>query len=614
MINKNLIALLLSILLFGQSFAQTVAVTEPNKMEVSAALQEKAAGLLNDLARESEQFALPKNRVVARVAVGSLLWERDEKQARGMFQSAIAELINLLSQIQPPEEEATEKESSDRYTLIFDLRNMRTNLVTALAPRDPALALELLRTLTNDYVDGADYKAENQALEMSLAAEIARKDPKQAYELAKKGLEEGLSYNFFTTLEDLYKKDADLGAKLARELSGKITSRDTKINSPYDTEANAANPPPTGQTSTFTIGTWDVQSFLTLLKKLHRQAGKDKTTPLLTEAEQKELVGILTQKYVAQPYISAYEVAPLMPEINKYFPAQAQLIRRKIGQENQGELNNMVRTQVFESEIEGRTAEEIQRVIVTKPAAERDELYWKAAEKAYNDGEVAKAREFYSKIKTKKEYDYLGDSINADLPFAMAEKGDPGQIREALGKVKTPEERIQILTVAAHSLAAGGDKRAAGALIEEARTLYTGKTKHRKNLESLLGLARAYAVYDAEQGFNLLESNMTFVNDLISAAVLLEEFNESGAVESEELLLERTLDESYRLVKNGVGLIIDLSAADFDRTANLADKFSRPEARFVVRLRIAQALLEPNALETEKAKQKQMTEAEHYDH
>lgn len=614
---KKLTVVLLSILLFGQNLAQTAPKPEQEKLDVSPELQKKAAGLLNNLTREVEQFALPKNRIVARAFVADLLWEHDEKQAQALYQSSITELNNLLQQIQPPDEDATDLETSNRYVMIYDLRNLRNELITAIAPRNPALALETLRTLTNEFIDSTDYAGENKALEISLAAEIARKDPKQAYELTKKNLEDGISYNLFTTLEDISKRDTELAAKLAKDIFEKITAVDTKISTPYDNTTNMeANIKMTtvGKVESFSVGTWDVQQFLTTVKKLNRQAAKDKKTTVLSDGDIKKLVEILAQKYIAQQYLSAYEVAPIMPELNKFFPAQAQAIRRKIGQNNQTELNNLVRTQAFENDIEDKPAEEVLQLIEKKPAAERDDLYWKAAEKAYNSGNTEKAREFYGKIKTKREYDYLDDRIKADLPLALAEKGDLRQMREIIAKLKTPEERIQVLTRAAETVAGNGDKKTAAALVEEARSLYSGKTKHRRNLKSILDLTHAYAAFEPEQGFALLEANLTFVNDVINAAILLEEFNESGAVEDDELLLRRVLDESYRYVEDGVVLIRDLSAADFERTTSFADKFSRPETRFAVRLRIAQALLDPNALEIEEKKKTQLNEEEHGDH
>ena len=50
-----------------------------------------------------------------------------------------------------------------------------------------------------------------------------------------------------------------------------------------------------------------------------------------------------------------------------------------------------------------------------KPVDERDVFYRQAAEKAYNEGDVAKAKQIYAKIKKKPEYDYFDERIEAAI-------------------------------------------------------------------------------------------------------------------------------------------------------------------------------------------------------
>ena len=302
-----------------------------------------------------------------------------------------------------------------------------------------------------------------------------------------------------------------------------------------------------------------------------------------------------------------------MPEITKYFPAQAQAIRRKIGQEQAVMLGNLVGAENFQNETEDKSPDEIAQIIEKKPAAERDDLYWKAAETAYTKGEIEEAKKFYGKIKTKREHDYLDKTIDNALPLTLAGKGDMREVRQILAKLKTPEERIEILTTLATSIAKKGDKKTASALAEEARSTYSGKMKNRKNLNSVLQIAQAYAFLDAEQGFAFLESNISFFNDIISAGILLDEFNDYGSVVNEEVRLDTVRSESYRNLPKGVALIKSLTAADFDRTVALAEKFSRAEVRFYARFRIAESLLNPDAEEDEKKFQTNL-ESEHEGH
>ncbi len=472
-----------------------------------------------------------------------------------------------------------------------------------------------MQSLSVKNAEGKSIFDDDTALELELAAKIAANDPKQAYEIAKKNLENGLGANVFVTLENLHKKDAELGTKLAQDILSKIKHKDTVINSPSDSAVvsnsnmmkdNIPNP-------VSTVNIWEIQLYLDSIKKLNRQAAKDKKPAVLSDDDIKDLVDILAQKYIKQQYLSAYEVSKVMPEITKYFPAMAQAIRRKVGQQESATLNNLVKNQNFQNEAEDKTADEVLQIIEKKPIAERDDFYYQAAETAFNNGEIEKAKTFHAKVKTKREYDYLDKGINDALPLALAEKGDLREVRQALAKLKTPEEQIEVLSILAISVAKNGDKKTASALMNEARSVYSGRMKNRRNLNSVFQMAQSYSIIEPDQSFSLLETNTQFFNDVINAAILLDEFNESGAMETDELKLDAVRRESYQNMPKGVELLKNLTAADFDRTISFAERFARPEVRFFARFRIAEALLDPNAEENEKNMQKNYDEQE-YEH
>ncbi|MGI8639449.1 MAG: hypothetical protein ACR2MG_05785 [Pyrinomonadaceae bacterium] len=612
MFYKKIISLLQCILLSGSVLAQTAPKTETKKTDISPEVQEKALSLLKGLARETEQFSLPLNRINARVIVADLLWDKDEKAARVVFQNAISDLNAMLGRIPPENGDADEEYNTGRYMMLADVNTLRKDLLIALAAYDAKFALDTLQVLTVKNSEGKSIFDDDQTLELDLAAKIAANDPKQAYELAKKNLESGLGISVFSTLESLYKKDAELGTRLARDILSKIKSKDTIINSPYDYAANAnSNMMKVDVQNTVSmVNIWEIQLYLDSVKKLNRQAAKDKKPAVLSDGDVKELIDILAQKYIKQEYLSSYEVSKIMPEITKFFPAQAQAIRRKIGQQESSTLNNLVKIQGFQNEIEDKSADEILQIIEKKAAADRDDFYYQAAEAAFNNGDIEKADTFHSKIKTKREYDYLDKGINDALPLALAQKGDLREVRQALAKLKTPEERIEVLTTLAMSVAKSGDKKTAATLINEARSIYSGKMKNRRNLNSVFEMTQAYAVIEPDQGFGLLEANTQFFNDIINAAILLDEFNESGAVENDELRLDTVRRESYQNMPKGVQLIRNLTAADFDRTINFAERFARPEVRFYARYRIADALLNPDAEEDEKTIKTSLNEQE----
>ena len=612
MFQKKIISLLLSVLLNFSIFAQTDLKFESPKNKVSPEIKEKAFDLLIGLAREAEQFSLPSNRIDARVNVANLLWKKDEKAARILFQNAISDLNLLIGQIPTENADSDEEYDVERVTTLANVGRLRKELLLSLAARDEKFELDALQFLSAKNAEGKNIFNDEENLRLELAAKIADSDPQQAYEIAKKNLANGLGNNLFATLESLYKKNAELGAKFARDILSKLKSKESVVGAPTDKSVSANSNMMKSDILNMisSINVWEIQSFLDTIKKLTKQAAKEKKPPILNENEMKETLDVLAQKYINQEYLSAYEVSKVMPEISKYAPASALAIRRKIGQQESATLNNLIKNQNFQNEAEDKSADEILQIIEKYPVAERDNFYFQAAETAFNNGEIEKAKVFHDKMKTKRENDYLDKAIDDAMPLTLAANGDLSQVRQLLTKLKTPEQRIEILAALAMSVAKNGDKKTASALMNEVRSMYSGRMKNRRNLSSVLQIAQSYSVIEPAQGFEILEANTQFFNEIINAAILLGEFNESDAVENDELRLDAVRRASFQNLPNGVELIKNLTAADFDRTINLAERFARPEVRFYARFRIADALLNPQAEENEKSMQTDLNNEE----
>jgi hypothetical protein len=415
MLYKKVFTFFLCLVFLGQSFAQSKPADETkSEAQIAPALREKSVALLNVLAREAEQFYLPENRVSARVLVANLLWEHDEKQSRVIFQNAVSELSTLLGQVSLE----TSEEDIQEGNLTFEaVKELRSKLLLTLAAHDPNFALEALQKLSRRKDDGESVFADDNTLELNLAEQIAAKDPKQAFGIAIKNLQKGLGTNLFSALESIYEKDAELGARLAREVLGKIKSKDTKVVSSGDYISNSMSSNTTSMANVaviinsnnaaipetnFTANVWEIQQFLQTIRKLNRLAVKDKKTLALTDGEIKDLIEVLAQKYVKQTYLSPYEVAQVMGDIGKYFPASAQLIRQKMAK-GSTELDNQIRNQEVQSETEDKTAEEIFQIAEKKPVGERDGFYRQAAEKAFGEGNLVKAKDYYG-IQTTRQF------------------------------------------------------------------------------------------------------------------------------------------------------------------------------------------------------------------
>ena len=588
MFYRKLFMLFLCLIFVGQNFAQVQPQTVEKKAEISAELKEKAVELITNLARETDQFYMPENRIEARGLVAELLWEHDEKLARQLFQGAISELEPLIEELLA---QTTKEEESENYLDNYYIGKLRTDLLMRIAANDPEFALETLRLLTRKKADGKDLFEYDESLEINLASQISQNDPQKAYDLALKNLEQALDYNIYTALEDIYKKDEELGAKFAGDILAKIKKNETKPNTEAEEAArNTTNPtyrPISSENKNYVITFWEVKSFVDKVKELNRQSVKNKKKPVLSEDEYKELIKALGERVVVQSYLSAYQVSDVMKDLEKFDTPTAQAIRRKLAKEKD-QLDKMINSDVFKNEIADRSLEEIIAIIEKKPVAQREDLYREAAETIYYKGDISLAKELYAKVRKKPEYDYLGTQIEESLPLSLAEEGNIEESRKMLAKTKTPEERIELLTSLALSLAAKGDTKTAQSFLDEARSMYAGRMKNRRNLGSILQLSQAFAVLEPEQSFSFVENNISFINEVIAAGILIDEFNETGSIKSDEVRLGVVQSESYRDLTKGVVLIKNLATADFERTVGLADKFNRREVRFIARYRIAE--------------------------
>ncbi|HEX9929798.1 MAG TPA: hypothetical protein VGB02_14790 [Pyrinomonadaceae bacterium] len=609
-------------LLFQTTVPPVNKPAENKPEELSPELKTKAVELLKAVARESQQFALPENRVRAQTLAADLMWNEDEKAARAMFQNALVELQNLFAAVADAGGVADEMKSAEQAELYgkrYALSELRREYVLTLAPRDPQMALGALQSLkSNDKQPGEGYDPmSEQGLELQLAAAIAKKDPDKAYSLAKNQLKDGISYQLVESLKDLYKKDSELAAKLSRDILAKAKS--VKIRTPSAASANTTNMSGTINTNTSISGDtmrpavteidfWQVSSFLSAVSDLNRQAARDKDkklVPALTEAEMKELVELLGNAFLAERNSAPYALSSTMKDIARYSPTLAQRIRARLGAEAVSQLESQIESSSYYTEKEGKTADELLAEAEKSGAEMRDTRLADAVWKALEEEDAEKAQTIASKIKDRKSYAYVFEQIETTLPLAKARKGDLQEVRKILATLSSDTERINTIAELATTLAAKNDTEAAKKLLEEAVQLLPGRVKNQEQLSASLQVVYAYSLADPEQAFAMIENNIAQMNEIINAGVTLDEFYEYGSVENGELLFSAMNRHGLMHVQRATDLVKNLAKADFDRAANLAEKFGRPEIRLFVRLKLAQSLLDPKAAEREKTEREQ---------
>lgn len=144
--------------------------------------------------------------------------------------------------------------------------------------------------------------------------------------------------------------------------------------------------------------------------------------------------------------------------------------------------------------------------------------------------------------------------------------------RAAAVRIKSKERRASALAELVVALAAKGDKKSAGQLLEEARGLVDSRPDNEREVEALLEVARGYALVDPVKTFEMLDPLIDQANDMMSAAALLEKFGAGpGLFRKGEMILAHGLGEVNGTYARYVKALAELSRVDFERTRAAAE-------------------------------------------
>lgn len=600
------------LLVFGLFFQTTaLAASTPTDDvkpgELTPELKQNALELLSSIERETGQFNVPENRIRIGIIVADLMWQHDEAGARAVSQNVFVELQDLFGQINPPEGKVLKNsERSEHFYKRERLAKLRQDYILSLAAHDPQAALNALAALKTKLFE--DYDPLNtEHLEKQLATAVAKKDPEKSYALAKKQLaDEGIGRQFVEMLEELHAKNPQLAVNLGKDALAKIKSSKIIVPSgevyptnPAATKTNSAAQPKQPQISYLEVG-----YFIAAASKMNRFAASDKEKkmlPLFDDNEMREMLDLIVQAYSTAPNPPMYLISQIMPEIKQYAPAQVSQIRLRFDAKQRREFDSVIEGIIYHRvDFDDKSTEELVKDAERAAPEVRDQRYVKAINKALEDDEPEKAQAIAAHIKDRKYYNFLFEQIEAALPLAKARRGDTAEVRHMLAALSTNQERIAILTELASALGAKGDKETAKALLDESLQMIPAPIKKQSDLESVAKIAAGYSAVAPEQAFTLVENSVGQMSEYINSGILLSEFYNFGGIESGELLYDSINQQSLLHSPNSIISLKNLAHTDFERTLNLANQFGRPEIRLHVRLLIAQALLDAEAVEKEK--------------
>lgn len=581
--------LLASSLLTSHAGAQVVATPTPAaKTDEPTAeqleLERKALALLDEVIGETPSLKLVENRIRIQETAAEILWPRDQARARELFNTAAVDLAAMTSGI--------ESDDPQYYNLTNAASQFRQRMLTNIAQYDAKFALEFLRATRQappPVQPGTNFRQPDQELmlEAQLAQQIAARDPQQALRMAEEILNRGLSSNLMPLLDQLRTRDPEGANRLTSGIVKKL--RTASFATDYEA-TNIANyllvttRPPENTTNASGQMVAVNQSNPRRLQ-LDEQARRELITSMVSAAlnssnnpaQAGNVGGLLST------------VRQLMPEVERYVPAQAAGVRRRLeGYERRTESGGNPREyrQVMES---GTTEAMLEAATKASPEM-RQQLYRTAAWKAFNEGNVERARQIINtNIDGARQREQFLKELDQQLFWRAVSEGNVEGAQGLLARIKSTDERVSMLLQLARATFAKGNVKAATGFLDDAWELIGGRARGHSQFSSQLQLAHTYAQVAPARGFEIIEASIAHLNELVAAAAVLDGFGQEAFAQDELKSQEGYVWGS--LAVQASDALAALAPADFDHARSAADRFQRPELRLQARLAIARSVL-----------------------
>jgi len=628
-----LLVIFLLIACFATAIAQEQQPAKPTAEELEKQKEEQtknAFRLLDQVIDESQSLRLPENRIRMQIYAADVLWDRDQGRARSMFMvagDAVAEMNR------------TEPSPRPGPNQVRRPSQLRQELVLAAARHDAPLAYQLLATTKPPLpAQQTDPRQSRQAqvivedtLEQTLLAAVAALDPKLAAQNADQLLEKGqFPYSLNTVISKLRTQDAEAATKLADKTVKRLQSANMLSNTEAGTLAmGLLNPGPR------------IAATSEAAKEANARSGSDSRTPVLDQSLYVDLLGsVIDSALKAQPatqnnqrgpnnprgggggatsfqgpggvvrVIAPNQSAPteaqieqgnarrilaglqrLLPQVDQNLPGRSQAVRQKLTEMGMGDNNRSPMGQMLNAfRGENVTSEALMQTAAVAPAQIQPRLYQQAAFKALEEGNSNLARQIATDHLSDAR---LRDTVMQRIDFReLATKAEGirlEEVRQNLARLPSDNERIDLLIQIANDVAAKNPK-VQRQLLEEARQMTNKRATSYEHFEQQLRVAHAFASLDVARSFEILDSGISHLNELLSAAALLSGF-ETNVFRDGELPMQG--GSALGTMVNRFGQEIALLAkTDFERSETLAGRFQFPESRIMARLAVVQGLLD----------------------
>jgi hypothetical protein len=278
-----------------------------------------------------------------------------------------------------------------------------------------------------------------------------------------------------------------------------------------------------------------------------------------------------------------------LPVIDQYLPSKSALVRQKLSEMSMGTGSSLSLQQTFGALQGNPTSDALAQAAAIAPPQMQSRLYTQAAYKAIEEGNTDRARQ----IATDHLQANARDNLMQRIAFSeLVQKGEGArldEIRQTIARLPSDEQKIDMLIQLVRESEKTNPKLA-GQLLEEARQMTNRRATNYGHFEQQLKVAHAYATIDPARSFEVLDPSISQLNELLSAANVLNGF-EIHMFRDGEMSMQSGGGLSGMLTRFGEELGF-LAFRDLERAETLAGRFQFTEPRIMARLAIVHGLFQ----------------------
>jgi hypothetical protein len=137
------------------------------------------------------------------------------------------------------------------------------------------------------------------------------------------------------------------------------------------------------------------------------------------------------------------------------------------------------------------------------------------------------------------------------------------------------------------------DRETAASLMKDAKALANEFPEDEDELNDLMEIVKGYAVVNPDEAFRIFDPIVDQINDFVQASAILSKYNKRNRAFKKGELLMRVHGYSGDglLLFRYINQIQLLGKADLNRMSSFSDKFTRNDARTIVKLFVAQGFM-----------------------